>query len=515
MKKGQVTLNIWIAILGMVELWLAGYIFVFHYMCMDHAEHLHAAWLVWQGEVPYRDFFEHHNPLLWYLLAPLVAAFYNNALILYVSKALSAAAYIMCFIGLWKICRHFLNVSGKAFALCLIIYFFVPDNMLFFYELQPDSFMLAAFMWGLFYLFRYLEDRRQKDLSVSFGLFTISFLFLQKIIMLLFVIGCYLLFLLIKKKIAWRDIWQAVVFPVILLFSYYLYLYYTNSLNLYLLFNYELNFKMQQFMGEGTLLRDLWVTGMLPVAAGLGLRDFLRSNGSYRNFLAGIMFAGYLGLFLTGAPYCQYFIFTNLIAALIIAEYIVRHFPQAKADALLALLVMAGCCAWFARVPNRDYLNYYATHRYIMSQTTKQDPIINTVFYFFNIYGRNPSYYWFGHGNIAPVAHFLYGYDTAFDINKILREQRPKFVYKAAYPNMNLFKDNISTENYKKHLEKIWQDLPHKNEKDKTDFLKAWSSICYYIPDFNWLEKHYAPTAYYPLMIRKDLVKNAPSDHGE
>lgn len=41
----------------------------------DEMQHLHAAWCVSQGLVPYRDFFEHHAPGLALLLAPLVGAF--------------------------------------------------------------------------------------------------------------------------------------------------------------------------------------------------------------------------------------------------------------------------------------------------------------------------------------------------------------------------------------------------------------------------------------------------------
>lgn len=37
----------------------------------DEFEHLHAAYMVSRGDVPYRDFFEHHGPLLYYGLQPL------------------------------------------------------------------------------------------------------------------------------------------------------------------------------------------------------------------------------------------------------------------------------------------------------------------------------------------------------------------------------------------------------------------------------------------------------------
>ena len=42
--------------------------------CADELEHLHAAWCITQGQVPFRDFFEHHTPALYYLLAPVVWA---------------------------------------------------------------------------------------------------------------------------------------------------------------------------------------------------------------------------------------------------------------------------------------------------------------------------------------------------------------------------------------------------------------------------------------------------------
>jgi len=40
----------------------------------DEFEHLHASWLVASGHLPYRDFFEHHTPGLYYLLAPPLRA---------------------------------------------------------------------------------------------------------------------------------------------------------------------------------------------------------------------------------------------------------------------------------------------------------------------------------------------------------------------------------------------------------------------------------------------------------
>lgn len=55
----------------------------------DEREHVYASFLVLNGYVPYRDFFEHHHPLLWYIFSPIVALFLNNENIWYAIRTFS------------------------------------------------------------------------------------------------------------------------------------------------------------------------------------------------------------------------------------------------------------------------------------------------------------------------------------------------------------------------------------------------------------------------------------------
>jgi hypothetical protein len=56
-----------VALIVMARLWL-----VFHRLYdPDELQHLHAGYCVWKGMVPYRDFFEQHEPVLWYVSLPL------------------------------------------------------------------------------------------------------------------------------------------------------------------------------------------------------------------------------------------------------------------------------------------------------------------------------------------------------------------------------------------------------------------------------------------------------------
>ena len=70
----------------------------------DEVEHLHAAWLVGQGDLPYQDFAETHNPVLWYLLAPLLKEAPEEAV------AMGRALMALCSLGIlglgWLLARH-------------------------------------------------------------------------------------------------------------------------------------------------------------------------------------------------------------------------------------------------------------------------------------------------------------------------------------------------------------------------------------------------------------------------
>lgn len=133
------------------------------------------------GAVP--RFFEHHNPLFWYVLAPFVAAFYKNALVLYAARVVSLGFYIFMFAGFYKLCREFLAVSKTVFGLALLLYFLVYDNYYLLFELQPDAAMWGCFFWGLVYYFRFIgaeAEGKGSDIRKAYLLFMASFLFCKR-----------------------------------------------------------------------------------------------------------------------------------------------------------------------------------------------------------------------------------------------------------------------------------------------------------------------------------------------
>jgi hypothetical protein len=58
----------------------------------DESQHLHAAWLISQGRVPYADFWEHHSPLLHYALAPVTVWFADRPAVYFAGRAIMGLA---------------------------------------------------------------------------------------------------------------------------------------------------------------------------------------------------------------------------------------------------------------------------------------------------------------------------------------------------------------------------------------------------------------------------------------
>jgi len=70
MKKGILS-----AIIVALIFFLFGFrvfLSVEHRFDPDEFEHIHAAWCIKQGQIIYKDFFEHHPPLFYFTILPLL-----------------------------------------------------------------------------------------------------------------------------------------------------------------------------------------------------------------------------------------------------------------------------------------------------------------------------------------------------------------------------------------------------------------------------------------------------------
>ena len=142
-----------------VVILLAGWICtlqVFH-QTFDHDEfqHSHMAWLIGQGEILYKDFFDHHGPLFSILNGFAIHTFSLDRAVstLFVLRLLSlffslGTAWVTYWVSL-----HLFGDRKKALcsvAFLVTAYFFVDKGS----EIRPDTLQSLGWMLGLYFLLR-------------------------------------------------------------------------------------------------------------------------------------------------------------------------------------------------------------------------------------------------------------------------------------------------------------------------------------------------------------------------
>src|SRR5262245_42248782 len=120
----------------------------------DESQHLHVAWLITQGQVPYRDFWEHHLPFFHYAMAPLTTWLTDRPAVYFAARALMAAMAALAVVLTWRLARR-LSSDGAAWAVVVLL--FLPQFAETSTETRPDVPALVAHLAGLLALIRWRE----------------------------------------------------------------------------------------------------------------------------------------------------------------------------------------------------------------------------------------------------------------------------------------------------------------------------------------------------------------------
>jgi hypothetical protein len=114
----------------------------------DNVEHIHATWLISQGKVPYRDFFQHHNPLIWYLFSPLFKLLPNAITLLDVAHTIALIAGFLTFFVVYKICFRFfaskLSSVISVITLCPVYFYIYCFNYIYSYGCFLSIIMVSS-----------------------------------------------------------------------------------------------------------------------------------------------------------------------------------------------------------------------------------------------------------------------------------------------------------------------------------------------------------------------------------
>jgi len=80
---------------------------------LDASEHLHCAWLISKGLVPYKDFWQHHFPMIWICLAPLIGILKPNVGVFIISRVFCTLLFIIISLVGWDISKKVWKDKAK------------------------------------------------------------------------------------------------------------------------------------------------------------------------------------------------------------------------------------------------------------------------------------------------------------------------------------------------------------------------------------------------------------------
>ncbi len=205
----------------------------------DEVESIHVAWKIFSGERIYVDFFEHHHPFYYYLLIPIIKLFNGNTGVVFAARALSLGMLLLVFAVTYDISR---NVFGKRPAVISLV--LLATVRVFIYkviEIRPD---VPEALFGLIsvsLLLNYFKRNTLKYLILSAVSLGLSFLFLQKAIFLVFVIGVVLLHSWYFDRLRARDMSIYLAVLIAVLAPFYILLFINGQLHAYLFYNWVFN----------------------------------------------------------------------------------------------------------------------------------------------------------------------------------------------------------------------------------------------------------------------------------
>lgn len=412
------------------------------FQIVDEFEHLHASWLVSIGKVPYKDFFEHHNPLLWYLSAPIASLFYDNAIIFYVMRAVCFSASLLT---LWYMYRIVLFFGDKAcgwFAVALYLGNII--TLYNFYQFRPDNFMNLSFIAGIYYWFCYLRFMRARMLICSFLCFCFSALFLQKISLLLIAVEAIILGLLFLKKMRFRDVSLAAIPACAVMFSFVLFLYFQGALPQYIELNYYFNKALVYYFERGAF----WQQDAFFIIYGpalLAVMYFFKKKNIYYKISALIFIAEFLMRGFYFAPHPNYYTLLVILSAMVLSVLIEKLLVKHKALAILLTIVLfLHLGGLFNRldtsIQTHNSFKHYKLADYVHKNSAFDDYVMNGYDMNFNIYRPDTGYYWFGLDMLLPVMKLEFGGEEKVDVNALMLQYRPKFIYTKNYIDLQAYR---------------------------------------------------------------------------
>lgn len=300
-------------------------------------------------------------------------------------------------------------------------------------EIRPDVAQSFFALLSIYYLFVYFDTRSLGSLLACAVSLAISYLFLQKTVSLIFVIGLFLIYDLITKRISLRHIILFCAAFLICILPYYVYLLLSGSFDQYFLANWLVNMYLPQHYPRLEALYDVAIRRN-PVTVALfiiGTIIILFSGKRKRFALFSILFI------LT-----TIIVFKNLLLQYlmplfplmgIIAAYSVYRVSSYKPVRLI--LILAAISLPIIHMYDREYYKIHNITQkdqidkieYVLS-ITNEDDLVYDGNRFFNLFRDDIDYFWFslGFNKCMDTYNMISSYH--YNVYELIDSKKPRVI---------------------------------------------------------------------------------------
>lgn len=428
-KKIQYLLYLYMCAISIIIFYLYGFLLKSN---GDNIEHLHSSWLIWQGYLPYRDFFQHHNPLLWYLFSPLVASQIDNINIFPLFNIISICCYMLI---IYIQCKILLLNNIKPINVLFFSSIMLSSySVLLSTDYRPDTFMYLFFFIGLYFLFLYQKNTRLQYLVICFLSFFIGFMFTQKILFNIFIPALAVMYLVFTKKIRVQDIIFSSLLPIVLFLAFLVYLYSENALEIYLKANFYFNSFIPDIFYKTRIVMPPISYFEFYIFVPLGLLSslyFITHKSSFIEKIISFMFIEETFLrFFYFSSFLHYSIM-YLVLGIMLTILLVNRFNKytviLSVIGVIYLIFMVGYHYFMTYKDAIKARNILYGYEFAFIQLTPCDYAMNGYYSSYNLKAKDIGYYGILPGQIDVLGEKL-GISKRDDINHLIIKYKPKII---------------------------------------------------------------------------------------
>jgi hypothetical protein len=400
----------------------------------DTLEHVHSSWLVYHGQIPYKDFFQHHNPLLWYIAAPFVGAFEYSLRAVDAVNILTVTLTGVTTFFIFRINKDFL--TDKLSGLVAAAFFILPHESLFNKDFKPDNVMATMLIVGIYYLLSYIKNKKIVPLVFSFLFLFAAFMITQKAALTLLIIGGIGLWLIYEKELVLKDCLICATLPIMLYAAFLAFLWYEGVFEFYFKANFELNshipdiFDVRQFVSPSL---EMMVPLLFAIYA---LAKCTYKGNVYVKTVSMIFIGEYLIRLFYFTPFLYYYIFLHAIASTL-AGVGVHEIISRKKNIIWIFVIyfftLGGIYAnlYSHRITVGDSYKYGASG-FVLQYVNRCDYVLNGYRIGYNLFNKDVDFVWNLKGQIDVIADMIKLYPLS-DLESLIRKYRPKIIYGGNY----------------------------------------------------------------------------------